>query len=196
MITALAAEGHVVVRDFIDRRLADTLYNVLRVRRFRGEFKRDDQVPHAFSFWGDSTLDAFLLAVLPDVERIAGCSLLPTYCYARLYLHGDALARHSDRAACEVAATIHLGSSGGEPPPICFAPDHAVPQQPGDAVVYLGTEVDHWRDTYEGTDFGQIFVNYVRADGPHRDLAFDGRTGMFPPSILSQEAVSAARVRA
>jgi hypothetical protein len=184
MVPSLLANSHVVVRNFIDRRLAKTLYNLLLIREFRGEFKRDDQVPRALSFWGCSTLDAFLVSLLPDVEEVAGCSLLPTYCYARLYLHGDVLNRHSDREACEIAATIHVGHSGMEPPPICFAPDHSVSQQPGDAVVYLGDKLDHWRDTFMGTNFGQVFVNYVRADGPHRHLAFDGRHRMFPPAVL------------
>jgi hypothetical protein len=186
----LSASGHVVVRDFIGDRMARTLYNMLLLRECRGEFKRDDQVPEALSFWGDSTLDALLVSLLADVEQVAGCPLLPTYCYARLYHHGDSLARHRDRDACEVAATIHLGYDGAQPPPICFAPDHAVPQQPGDAVVYLGREVEHWRDTFLGTNFGQLFVNYVRADGPRRDLAYDGRRGLFPPALVGDEARS------
>lgn len=180
---SLADDGHVVVRSFIDRRLAAIVYRMLILRGFRGEFRRDDQVPGALSFWGDSVLDALLLGLLPDVETVTECSLLPTYCYARLYQHGDSLERHRDRAACEIATTVHLGSIGSEPPPICFAPDFAVRQDPGDAVVYFGDQVDHWRGKFTGSTFGQLFLNYVRADGPRRHLVFDGREGMFPPSM-------------
>ena len=178
--SSLSTNGHVVVGHLVDRHLAATLYTMLLLRQFRGEFKRDDQVPQALSFWGDSTLDAVLLALLPVIEEVSGCKLLPTYSYARLYQYGDSLHRHRDRAACEIAVTIHLGHGDSEPPPICFAPDLAVRQEPGDAVVYFGDQVEHWRDTFYGTNFGQLFLNYVRADGARRHLAFDGRHGMFP----------------
>jgi hypothetical protein len=180
---ALRADGFVVVEGFVDRRLARTLYTLLVLRTWRGEAKRDDQVPTAGSFWGDATLDAVLLGLRPDVEAVTACPLVPTYAYARLYGRGDGLARHRDRAAAEVAVTVHLGHDGGEPPPICFAPGGAVRQRPGDAVVYRGDRVEHWRDEYTGTAFGQLFLNYVLADGDRRDLAFDGRAGAFPPSM-------------
>ncbi|MDQ3935772.1 MAG: hypothetical protein M3340_14205 [Actinomycetota bacterium] len=187
MTGALAATGHAVVRGLVHRQLAQTLYNMLLLREFRGEGRRDEQVPTAFSFWGDSTLDGLLLTLRPEIERVAGCSLLPTYCYARVYRHGDSLARHRDRPAAEIAATIHLGSSGGEPPPIRFAPDFAVRQEPGDGVVYLGSEVEHWREAFAGQRFGQVFVNYVRAEGEHRHHAYDGRHDQFPaPAELSR----------
>jgi hypothetical protein len=183
MLPALVNDGSLVVRDFLDRRLANFLYRVLLIREWRGEYNRDNQVPQALSFWGDPTLDALLLSLLPDMERVSDCTLVPTYCYARLYLHGNRLERHRDRQACEVAATIHLGHSGAAPPPICLAPNHAVDQEPGDAVVYLGSEVEHWRETFLGTNFGQVFLNYVRDDGPQRHHAFDGRLAMFPEAL-------------
>ena len=126
MVPTLANQGYLVVESFIDRRLARIFYDVLLLRQWRGESKRDDQVPDAHSHWGDSTLDAVLIGLLPDMETASGCALLPTYSYARLYLHGHFLPRHRDRAACEIAATIHLGHSGAEPPPIRFAPDVAI----------------------------------------------------------------------
>jgi hypothetical protein len=183
VVPTLASQGYVVVEGFVDPRLARILYNVLLLRHWRGESKHDDQVPDAHSYWGDSTLDAVLTGMLPDFEAAAGCALLPTYAYARLYLHGHALARHRDRAACEIAATIHLGHSGAAPPPIRFAPDVAVDQRPGDAVIYHGDQIEHWRDPFEGTNFGQLFLNYVRAAGPRRDYLYDGRRDAFPPSL-------------
>jgi len=186
---ALSSQGFVVVPRFIDPRLARTLYNLLLIREYRGEGKKDDQVPRALSFWGDSTLDAFLVTVMPDVEQVSGCELLPTYCYARLYLGGDELKPHRDRQSCEVVATVHLGSTGGEPPPVRFAPDHAVHQRPGDAVIFRGNRLEHWRAPFTGSNFGQLFVNYVRADGPNRALAFDGRHRVFPAAVLGSAAV-------
>jgi hypothetical protein len=185
----LSSQGFVVVPGLVGRRLTELLYQMLLIRKCRDEGRRDDQVPQALSFWGDSTLDAFLVTMLADVERVSSCRLIPTYCYARLYARGDQLRRHTDREACEVVATVHLGHDGCEPPPICFAPDHAVRQQPGDAVVFRGDRLEHWRTAFAGRSFGQLFANYVRADGPNRALAFDGRSRQFPADVVGQAAV-------
>jgi hypothetical protein len=187
MQPALRDHGHVIADGLIDPRMAQVFHRMLLLRQWRGEFRRDDQVPAAASHWGDSTLDALLLGLQPEIERLSGCALLPTYAYARLYLHGQSLPRHRDRDACEVAVTLHLGASGTTPP-ICFALSSgqtvAVHQRPGDAVVYRGDRVDHWRDVFQGEHFGQLFLNYVCADGDRRDHLYDGRQHAFPPGTL------------
>ncbi|MFL6139743.1 MAG: hypothetical protein ACJ74O_18370 [Frankiaceae bacterium] len=180
MAQSLGTSGVVVVPGFIDQRLARMLYATLVLRGHRGEGRRDDHMPTALSFWGDSTLDAFHLSVLPQVEAVAGGPLLPTYCYARLYAHGDTLRPHHDREACEIVASVHVGHRGAAPPPICFATGQAVDQGAGDAVVFHGATIDHWRDAFLGEDFGQVFMNFVRADGPHRGQALDRRYQAFP----------------
>ena len=45
MNPVFAAQGLVVVEGLIDERLARILYRCLQLRHWRGEFKRDDQVP-------------------------------------------------------------------------------------------------------------------------------------------------------
>jgi hypothetical protein len=184
MAAPLSVTGVVVVPGFIDRQVARMLYTTLLLRQHRGEGKRDDHMPTALSFWGDSTLDAFHLTVLPKVEAVAAGPLFPTYCYARVYNHGDTLHRLHDREACEIVASIHLGHRGVAPRPICFATGQVVEQAPGDAVVFHGALIDHWRDTFLGENFGQIFMNFVRADGPHRWQAVDGRHQSFPPGLV------------
>jgi hypothetical protein len=68
-------------------------------------------------------------------------------------------------------------------PPIWFAPDVAVSQQPGDAVIYLGDKIEHWREPFGGENFGQLFLNYVFVDGERKHLIYDGRREAFPPSL-------------
>ena len=46
----------------------------------------------------------------------------------------------------------------------------------GDAVLYKGMEVDHWRNPLKGTPkvyYHQIFMHFVRADGYHVEYAYD-----------------------
>lgn len=187
MAPPLSAQGVEIIQGFIDRRMAAMLYATLLLRGHRGEARSDDHIPTAMSFWGDATLDAFQLSVLPEVEAVVGAPLVQTYCYARLYSPGDTLARHHDREACEIVASVHLGSHGRPPPPICFATGEVISQQPGDAVVFEGAVVDHWRDTFYGQTFGQIFMNFVRADGQYRAWALDRRLAAFPKGLVPHE---------
>lgn len=174
---------YAVVDRLIDEVTATGLYVALLLRGWRGETRRDDQVPDARSYWGDATLDAFLLVLRPHVERVVGRRLLPTYSYARIYGPGDELKRHHDRAECEVAVSIHLGHRGGSLPPLCFESGEVVRQRPGDAVVFRGDRVDHWRAPFDGESLGQLLVNYVFSDGDRSSLRFDGREAAYPPSL-------------
>ena len=188
----LARRRLLIVPRFVDEQLARTLYHVLLLRNWRSDVKHDRQAPTADSHWGDATLDATLLVLKAKIEQTSGCRLLPTYAYARLYFRGDDLARHRDRASCQVAATVHLGVSGGPSQPIWFEPDIAVAQSPGDAVVYLGDSIDHWREPFDGDNFGQLFLNYVFADGGRAGLIYDGRREAFPPSLSPLPGASMA----
>ncbi|MES2019405.1 MAG: hypothetical protein V4484_23185 [Pseudomonadota bacterium] len=177
----LAQRQLMIVPRLVDAQLAQVLYQMLLLRHWRGEVKHDRQVPQADSHWGDATLDAMLMALTRRIEQASGCPLLPTYAYARLYFRGEGLPRHRDRDAAQVAVTIHLGSSAGPAWPIWFAPGIALTQQPGDAVVYLGDRIEHWREPFAGEHFGQLFLNYVYADGERAGLIHDGRHHAFPP---------------
>ena len=50
----------------------------------------------------------------------------------------------------------------------------AVMLEEGDAVLYKGCEVDHWREPYtEGTKQAQVFLHYVDANGPYTECKND-----------------------
>jgi alkylated DNA repair dioxygenase AlkB len=166
----------------LEPRLARVIYKTLLLMQWRGESFRDKNVPTAVSVSSVAPTDAVLLELQPEIERISGCRLVPTYSYARLYFHGDSLIRHHDRASCEVSASIHLGRDGGEAG-LCFAPNARVEMEEGDGAVYLGCETEHWREPFTGNMMGQMFLHYVVADGPYAAHAFDGSPERFPPSI-------------
>ena len=46
---------------------------------------------------------------------------------------------------------------------------------PGDALLYRGIELPHWREAFDGDRMAQVFLHYVDRDGPHRDWAYDKR---------------------
>lgn len=103
-------------------------------------------------------------------------SILPTYSYARLYNKGSFLEKHTDRNACEISITAHLGSDGTSWPLYFTKPNGesvGIDLNPGQAVIYLGRESVHWRDEYQGMNYAQIFFHYVRSRGPYWDEVFD-----------------------
>jgi predicted 2-oxoglutarate/Fe(II)-dependent dioxygenase YbiX len=146
---------------------------------------KDDQCPLSESIYGDSMLDILLEDVRPTIEKATGLNLIPTYSYARKYLPGDELKPHLDRPSCEISATITLGYEGGLWP-IHVSTDDKIENDIGEIlidvgsmVVYRGEEINHWREPYtQGKWQCQVFLHYVDADGPHKDLKYDGRKAL------------------
>src|SRR5262249_13734777 len=160
-------------------------YKMLLLKQWRGECLRDNHIPTAVSVSSEASTDALLLELLPRIEGIYGSPLVPTYSYARVYFHGDAMVRHRDRGSCEVSVSLHLGRNGGDSS-LWFAPNARVEMEGGDGAVYLGCEAEHWRERFTGRAMGQIFLHYVEACGRFAENYFDGHPDRFPPSITRQ----------
>ena len=135
---------------------------------------QDPQCPKSEAIYSNNNFDKLLEDLVPIFEEASGKKLYPTYSYARLYKPGEALEKHTDRPACEISATITLGFEGN--PWSIYMAGNKVDMQVGDAVLYRGIEVEHWREKYtEGQWQAQVFLHYVDADGPHADQKYDGR---------------------
>jgi hypothetical protein len=183
MNAELREKGYTLIKGMIEPSLARFMYKTLLLKQWRGECFRDNHIPTAAAVSNDAPTDALLIELLPKMEEIAACRVVPTYSYARLYFHGDAFLRHRDRASCEVSASIHLGRHGGESS-LWFAPNIRVDLEAGDGVVYLGCEMEHWRERFTGEMMGQIFLHYVEMGGRYAQHYFDGNSDRFPPSLF------------
>jgi hypothetical protein len=110
-----------------------------------------------------------------EVANLVSEMVLPTYSYARIYKHGNILERHLDRPACEISLSVHL--QGDKEWPIYMEKPTGeivgVVLRPGDAVLYLGCDTPHWRDAYDGEEYGQVFLHYVLSNGIHSDQYFN-----------------------
>jgi hypothetical protein len=49
-------------------------------------------------------------------------------------------------------------------------------------MIYKGLEVPHWREPFAGERQLQLFLHYVRQDGPHAAQRFDGRPHLGAPA--------------
>ena len=144
-------------------------------------FAHDSQCPSSLSLGCDPGLDAVLEWIRPEVARLVGFELAPTYSYTRRYAKGELLARHRDRAACEISVTISIQIPKRAGPSIMYLkPPHAeevkVEMREGDGCIYAGTEVEHWRNRFRVGGYIQLFLHFIARRGPHYPkLLFDGR---------------------
>lgn len=102
--------------------------------------------------------------------------VFPTYCYARYYKRGEQLLPHTDREACEVSISLSLYSDADWP--IYMKPQGSdktteILLRPGDAVLYDGVHVTHWREQFKGDVCMQVFLHYVKSNGPNYQEIFD-----------------------
>ena len=145
----------------------------------QGQSVKDEQCGKSDSAYAFADFEKLLKDLLPVFEKATGKRLLPTYSYARRYVRGEILHNHIDRPACEISATLTLGC-GDESWPI-FMGNHdktissEIRLNVGDAVVYKGEQIHHWREPFDGDWQVQVFLHYVDADGNNTDWIYDKR---------------------
>jgi hypothetical protein len=132
-------------------------------------------------FYGDLVMESLMINKLELMQKETGLELLPTYAYWRMYtLHAD-LKKHTDRPSCEVSVTVMIGSDGTKWP--IYMNGTAVHLEPGEAAIYLGCEVEHWREEFTGDWQAQTFLHYVDKNGPNKEWFKDKRHMYGMPSI-------------
>jgi len=174
-------KGFEVKQGFIPPFFAQYLRNYFDLLRKNDQIpnKGDDQVEKSLGIYGDPAFDMLMLMCLPAVEQVVGKKLLPTYTYARIYFKGAGLLPHLDREECEHSVSLSLGGEYNALWPLWFKNEDAQPEHAamgeGDAVIYKGNKVHHWRDEFEGTTQFQVFMHYVEAEGEYKNKLFDTR---------------------
>ena len=173
-LTPELAENHYVLAPgFITPERAAALAAEFAEVERQGAYIVDGQAPNSPALYNFLPFVRLLVEKVPQVSEMVGEPVLPTYAYARSYKHGEVLKRHRDRDACEISFTLNLARDVDWPIYIQrpSGEEVAVNLNPGDAMMYLGCEADHWRERYTGKSHTQLFIHYVRAHGP-RAYAF------------------------
>ena len=172
---------------------------------FEGIGKTDHQVPNTPNFYCDLQMENLSDFLLPKIESAAGMKLLSTYTFFRVYKAGDILEKHIDRPACEISISLCLRKKGNIWPIYVNNTDYKMVEstvdrptnlenmhqehigdttsillEEGDAVVYKGCELVHWRESYiEGMKQAQAFLHYVDANGPHSEWKNDKQSNKY-----------------
>jgi hypothetical protein len=135
------------------------------------DFKQNDNGDTFF--YGDPLMESLMVNKINIVERETGLKLIPTYSFWRMYTMFADLKKHIDREACEISVTIMIGSDGTSWP--IYMNGMEINLQPGDAAVYLGCEVEHWREEFKGDWHAQTFLHYVDENGFNKEWKRDKR---------------------
>jgi hypothetical protein len=144
-------------------------------------FVNDTQCPLSLSLGADPGLDAVLERLCPEVSRLVGLELAPTYSFTRRYVKDDVLARHQDRPACEISVTVSIQIPKRARASTLYmkSPNRdevKVEMNEGDGCVYAGMEVEHWRNDFASTDIFSFFLHFIARQNPgYAQLVFDGR---------------------
>jgi hypothetical protein len=177
--------GAMLVKDVVSKEIANFLTSILLLKKdlVPDSAVLDSQVPNALSVMDHDVVTYTVLEqVWPFLEAIVQEKLLPTYAYSRLYTNKNVLEKHIDRPACEVSVSVQLGRSHHYAWPI-YMGDKRYELAEGDGVIYKGCNIEHWRNECDGPEgyySGQLFLHYVRANGPYAEHAGDKKWDTLP----------------
>lgn len=178
MRNKLLQNSYVVIDNFVTPEQAEALSLEMGevYKKYPSDFYNDPQCPGSLAIYDMWAFVELLVEKIPFMASVMEEPMFPTYSYARMYKNVEALKKHTDRGACEVSVTLHLSNDGVEWPIYFETPNKqivSVNLKPGQAVIYLGCIAPHWRDAYEGSDYRQVFLHYVRSRGPNAKYYFD-----------------------
>ena len=186
--------GYAIERNFLDAESLTILSKYMENKLARGEFDvrentLDPREASVYSLYADPMSEMLLENKLEHVQEITGKSLSPTYSFARVYINEDSLEKHIDRPSCEYSVTVNINYAGGKWPIWMLSLEGEAVEillSPGDAVIYKGCDVPHWRNPmiqYGCTANAQIMLHYVDKNGPFSDYKLDGRAKLATASV-------------
>lgn len=175
MNNSLLENNYLVLRQFITKERSEKLANEYKKYCFDNNIENDDQALNSHSSYNYISFLELLCEKTPEISKILGETVLPTYTYSRVYKEDSVLEIHKDRDACEISLTLNL--DGDRPWPIWIETPNGeskfISLDPGDAMMYLGTIANHWREKFTGKYYTQVFLHYVRSRGDCSYTYFD-----------------------
>lgn len=174
--------GCVLVKNFIDEQTIAVVSKYFENKIRRGEWietiKSGDQTSR-YAYYADPLIEVLLEASRESVEDATGKELIPTYSYSRVYQPGEKLSPHVDRPSCEISVTVNVATKG-EFSPVYTQYGQNDPEKhvlnPGDAVIYMGCDVMHWRQPLKDGQLNvQFMLHYVDKNGSNAEYEKDKR---------------------
>lgn len=167
MNNKLIENNYLIIPGFVPSYRAVQLANEFKSYCECSNLEGDLQAPLSHSKYNYISFLELLCEKTQEVSSILEETVLPTYAYSRVYFKDSVLEKHTDRDACEISLTVHL--NGDKQWPIFIktptGEERSVVLNPGDAMLYLGKIAEHWRNSFDGDHYTQVFLHYVRSRG-------------------------------
>lgn len=172
--STLKQNNYVVVKGFLNPQKAKNLATDFEKFCADNDVGCDEDVPSSHSVFNYVPFLELLCEQTSVVNELVGEKVLPSYCYARVYLKDADLKKHKDRDCCELSLTVHLKGDQSWDFWITTpdGKDVSIALDPGDAVIYHGCDATHWRNTYYGDSYTQVFLHYVYSKGNRMENFF------------------------
>lgn len=176
--------GYVIIKDFISTDILQSHYHYILDMYKEGKLSVDEkQVVGNLMLRDDIVFDTLLSKMRPLISKVVGKELWPTYAFTRLYRNGEKLESHTDRESCQYSVSLTLGFSNDRGIwPIYLKNSKGktiqVKLKIGEALVYMGRDLPHWRKKFKGDHYVQTFLHYVDSEGPYKEWVFDKRPGL------------------
>lgn len=160
-------DEYLVIRNLVDNDICKKLADRLKAKESSGSFYYDSQCPSSPAV--ENAVDDLAEFCRKKIEKEIDNPLWNTYNYSRIYKTGEILIPHKDKNQCEVAVSITL-ECNNEPWPIFLYSNKEQRAiefnlNVGDALVYKGFDLLHWRNKYAGlSDQVQSFLFYSTDD--------------------------------
>lgn len=160
--------GFLVIKNFIQseraKKLSKEFIKFCNENPYELENGKDKMFPNTPSKHNYISFLSILYEKLYEVSNIIEHQLKTSYSYARVYKNNDILEKHVDRNACEISLSIHL--DGDKEWDFFLNPfneeEKSIILNSGDAVIYYGCKIPHWRNFYEGKYYCQLFLHYLK----------------------------------
>ena len=180
---------YVYFEGLVSPEITSFMYNYLILKACTNrDFSEENEQDKNFirQCYVDLSMETLSTFLIEKISKVTQKKLCPTYTFSRVYTHGEILKPHTDRPSCEYSITVNFG---GDPWPIYFGEmntkdemnnGHSLSSEillkPGDGIIYMGEELVHWRNKFEGDHCAQAFLHYIDMDGPHYpEWAYDKR---------------------
>jgi hypothetical protein len=179
-------KGYEIVRNAISHdccRMLETEFKMLRdVMKMCGKeqyFDNDTGVQKSFTYYGAFAFDSLSLFLQDKISVIVEEPVYPAFSTSRIMRKGSSLPKHYDRPeGAEIGVTMLISRNG----PIWNLNlidfdkrEVAADLDVGDMCIFEGSQINHWRDPYEGEEVVQTTMSFVRANGKYSEYKYDKR---------------------
>ena len=162
-----------IIPNFLNKTEIDLLKRYCKLQHFNNRTSFDlVQNNNADTyFYKDPLIETISSKKRSLIEKEINIELYETYTFWRCYTYGAELKKHTDRPSCEISATVFIDSDKNDWG--IFMDETKVMLNKGDALIYNGCNVEHWREPFDGDYHIQAFLHYVDKHGEHSNYKGD-----------------------